>query len=129
MGVEEEIGERTDRWQLAIESRDPEDAAQFLAGDYALVILQPQPVVVGREEWLRMLPDYDVRGYAVEERIVEAARDLCTVFQRVDQTAVVKGVERSGIFILVDVWVREAEEWRVWRRHSTPLTAGEVPRA
>ena len=128
MDFEAEIGERTDRWQLTIEARDPEAAAQFLSDDYALVILQPQPAIVRREEWLRMLPDYDVRGYTVEERIVEAARDLCTVFQRVDQTAVVKGVERSGIFILVDVWVRDADEWRVWRRHSAPLSAGSAPR-
>jgi ketosteroid isomerase-like protein len=129
MDLETEIGERTDRWQLTIEARDPEAAAEFLADDFALVILQPQAAVVRREEWLRMLPDYDVRGYAVEERIVEVAHDLCTVFQRVDQTAVVKGVERSGIFILVDVWARDAEEWRVMRRHSCPLTAGDAPRA
>ena len=129
MKFELEIGERTDNWQRAIEARDLDAAAQFLAHDYALVILQPQPVVVPRDEWLRMLPDYDVRGYTVEERIVESSEDIATVFQRVDQTAVVQGVERSGIFILVDVWVREAAQWRVWRRHSTPLSAGPAPRA
>ena len=129
MTLDSEIGDRTDAWQRTIEARDPEAAAHFLSDAYALVILQPQPVVVGRDEWLRMLPDYDVRGYSVEERIVQAGGDLCTVFQRVDQTAVVKGVERSGIFILVDVWVREADAWRVWRRHSTPLSAGPAPRA
>ena len=51
--------------------------------DYALVILQPQPAVLRRDEWLRMLPDYEVSGYSVEERIVETSPDLCTVFQRV----------------------------------------------
>jgi ketosteroid isomerase-like protein len=127
--VEAQIGDLTDRWQVTIQARDPEGAARFLCDDYALVILQPQPAVVRRDEWLRMLPDYVVSGYSVEERIVEAGSDLCTVFQRVGQTAQVKGVERSGIFILVDVWVREADAWRVWRRHSTPLSAGATPRA
>ena len=129
MAVEAEIEKRTDLWQLAIEARDTEQAAEFLANDYALIILQPNPAIVKREEWLRMLPDYDVRGYSVEERIVDGARDVYTVFQRVDQTAIVKGVDRSGIFVLVDVWVREAAAWRVWRRHSTPLSAGPAPRA
>ena len=128
MSLAAEIADRTDRWQHAIEARDAEDAAQYLAGDYALVILQPQAVVVRRDEWLSMLPDYVVTGYSVEERIVETGDGLCTVFQRVDQTALVKGVERSGIFILVDVWVPEGDAWRVWRRHSTPLSAGPVPR-
>jgi ketosteroid isomerase-like protein len=127
--LDTQLGDLTDRWQLTIEARDPEGAARFLSDDFALVILQPQPAVVRRDEWLRMLPDYDVRGYSVEERIVETSGELCTVFQRVDQTAEVKGVERSGIFILVDVWVQQADAWRVWRRHSTPLSAGEAPRA
>jgi SnoaL-like domain len=129
VSLDVQISDRTDRWQLTIQARDPEGAALFLSDDYALVILQPQPAVVRRDEWLRMLPEYVVSGYSVEERIVEAGSDLCTVFQRVDQTALVKGVERSGIFILVDVWVREADAWRVWRRHSTPLSAGTAPRA
>ena len=129
MDLDTLIGDRTDQWQLAIEAREPEGAARFLSDDYALVIIQPQPAVVRRDEWLRMLPDYVVSGYSVEERIVETSPDLCTVFQRVDQTALVQGVERSGIFILVDVWRREADEWRVWRRHSTPLSAGVAPRA
>ena len=127
--IEQEIGDRTDRWQVAIESRDQEAAARILADDYALVILQSPPIVVPRDEWLRMLPDYDVRRYAVAERIVQASENVVTVFQRVDQTAVVKGVERSGIFILVDVWVLEAGAWRVGRRHSSPLSAGPAPRA
>jgi hypothetical protein len=129
MDVEKEVVERTDRWQRAIEARDQESAASILADDYALVILQPQPAIVEREEWLRMLPDYHVSAYSVEERIVQTRDGLCSVLQRVHQTAVVKGVERSGIFILLDVWVEEAGAWRVWRRHSTPLSAGSAPRA
>jgi len=69
MDLDAELQDRTNRWQRTIEARDAEAAAEFLADDYALVILQPQPAVVQREEWLRMLPDYDVRGYSVEERI------------------------------------------------------------
>ena len=129
MGLDAQISELTDRWQLAIEARDVEGAARFLSDDYALVILQPTPTVVRRDEWLRMLPDYVVSGYSVEERMVETSPELCTVFQRGAQTAMVKGAERSGIFILVDVWVRESDDWRVWRRHSAPLSAGVAPRA
>jgi ketosteroid isomerase-like protein len=127
--VAAEIVRRTDDWQRTIEARDPDAAATFLADDYALVVMQPQLTVVRRDEWLQMLPDYDVRGYTVEERIVEASHGVATVFQRVAQTALVKGAERSGVFILSDIWVSEAGAWRVWRRHSTPLSAGPMPRA
>lgn len=58
MTAAEDILERADAWQRAIEARDPEAAAEFLAGDYALVVTHPEVAVVPRKSWLRMLPDY-----------------------------------------------------------------------
>lgn len=127
MSVEAKIIERTDAWQQAIEARDPVAAAAFLAADYALVVIQPEEVVVPRAAWLRTLPDYDVHGYVVHHRIVAAREGVATVFQVVDQTAVVMGAERSGIFVLTDVWLDEGDAWRVWRRHSAPLSASPLP--
>ena len=129
MGTEEDIVERADAWQRAIEARDPEAAAEFLANDYALVVTHPQAVVVPRDEWLRLLPDYDVRAYEIQHRSVETRADVAAVVQRVDMTAVVNGADRSGVFVLVDLWIDDAGTWRVWRRHSTPLSAGSMPRA
>lgn len=129
MGTEEDIVERADAWQRAIEARDPEAAAEFLANDYALVVTHPEAVVVPRDEWLRLLPDYDVRAYEIQHRSVETRADVAAVVQRVDMTAVVNGADRSGVFVLVDLWIDDAGTWRVWRRHSTPLSAGSMPRA
>lgn len=129
MGTEEDIVERADAWQRAIEARDPEAAAEFLANDYALVVTHPEAVVVPRDEWLRLLPDYDVRAYEIQHRSVETRADVAAVVQRIDMTAVVNGADRSGVFVLVDLWIDDAGTWRVWRRHSTPLSAGSMPRA
>ena len=42
--------------------------------------------------------------------------------------AVVLGVMFvSGAFVLTDVWRHRSGGWRVWRRHSTPATAGRLP--
>ena len=124
----EEILARADAWQRAIEARDPEAAAEILADDYALVVTHPEAVVMPREEWLRLLPDYDVRAYEIHHRSVEVRTDVAAVVQRVEMTADVGGIDRSGIFVLVDLWIDDAGAWRVWRRHSTPLTAGSMPR-
>lgn len=44
------------------------------------------------------------------------------------QHATVLGVDRSGRFVISDCWRRGADgKWRVWRRHSTPLSAGVMP--
>ena len=129
MSAEEDIIVRADAWQRALEARDPEAAAEFLARDYALVVTHPEVVVVPREEWLRLLPAYDVRAYEIQHRSVETRTDVAVVVQRVEMTAVVAGADRSGVFVLVDLWIDEAGAWRVWRRHSTPLSAGSMPRA
>jgi hypothetical protein len=41
--------------------------------------------------------------------------------------ATVLGSERSGLFVISDVWHRQNDAWRVWRRHSTRLAAGAMP--
>lgn len=127
MSDETEVITRAEGWQRAIEARDVTAAGDFLAEDYALVIVQPTPAIVPRAQWLALLPDYVVSGYTILERIVDVAGDLASVLQRVHQDALVLGADRSGIFVLSDTWRRTDGVWRVWRRHSTPLAAGPMP--
>lgn len=126
MDAEQEIVERAEAWQRAIEARDPDAAGAILAADYALVVTHPARAVMPRDAWLALLPEYVVTGYEVESQTVDVRGDFATVAQRVDQQATVRGDDRSGPFVLVDVWTRADGEWRVWRRFSTPLTAGEL---
>jgi len=110
-------------WQRAIEDRDVEAAARILDDDFALVLVWPAVAVLGRTEWLRMLPDYLVHDYEIEDRIVDTRDDLALIVQRVRMTTTVSGADRDGTFVISDVWRRNNGTWRVWRRHSTPLSA------
>ena len=127
MDAREELIERWHGWQASIEARDVAAAGDFLAEDYALELVQPERAVVPREAWLAMLPDYVVTGYSVLSEIVEVTDDLGLILHRAYQEATVRGADRSGTFILTDVWRRIDGTWRVWRRHSTPLSAGTMP--
>ena len=98
----------------------------MLADDYALVLMHPVKAVLTRDQWLAMLPDYVVHEWKVEERVLDVATDTASVMQRVVMKATVAGVDRSGPFVLSDTWRRSKGEWRVWRRHSTPLEAGTL---
>ena len=82
-----------------------------------------------RAEWLQLLPEYDVRAYEIVDRSVEVRASMAVVVQRVEMRAVVAGTDRSGTFVLVDLWTNDEGPWQVWRRHSTPLRAGALPRA
>jgi len=129
MESEQELLERWAGWQQAIEDRDVRAIGDYLAADYALVLVQPSRAVIGRAQWLTMLPDYVVSDYEIEEQVVDIDGDLAVVLHRARMQATVLGADRSGTFVVTDVWRRYDGVWRVWRRHSTPLSAGAMPQS
>jgi len=114
-------------FQRCIVERDADAAAEVLDADYALVLVQPVAAVVPRDRWLATLPDYVVHSYDVQERLIDVDGDVAAVLHRAHMQATVGGVDRSGIFVVSDIWRRRDGQWRVWKRHSTPLSAGPVP--
>ena len=116
-------------WTKAIIDRDVNAAVDVIHDDYALVLVHPTPATVARDEWLRTLPDYIVSDWIVQQSTWDThGDDVAVHFQLVDMCAVVLGQPRDGLFAITDVWLRGPRGWRVWRRHSTPLTAGAIPR-
>lgn len=103
------------------------EAAELLHPAYCLVLVQPARVVVSREDWLATLPDYRVHEYTLQERVVDQDGDLCAILQRVQMRATVRGQDRSGTFVISDLWRHTGERWLVWRRHSTPINPLHMP--
>ena len=124
-----DLEERVTLFLRCIEQRDAAIAEDILDDDYALVVVQPTPVVMPRARWLEVLPDYVVHTYDVQERRLDVDGDCAAMVHRVFMEATVLGQERNGVFVISDVWRRRDGTWRVWRRHSTPLSAGEMPGA
>lgn len=124
-----ELRRRAIAWESCILRRDTSGAQAFTTDDFTVVILQPVRAIVPRAQWLRTIAGYQIRDYQTEDEVVEVDGDLGIVMQRIRQLATVLGQDRSGVFIHTDLWRRRKGEWRVWRRHSTPLTAGPYPTA
>lgn len=114
-------------FQRCIADRDQEGAEQVLDPGYALQLVHPVATVVPRDRWLATLPDYVVHEYQVEEQLIEVDVDVAVCLQRVHMRATVGGVDRSGLFILSDIWRLRDGRWRIWKRHSTPVSAGPMP--
>ncbi len=121
---EDDLLARVAVWDAAERDRDEAAAAEVIADDYALQLVQPVRNVMNRQVWLEVLADYVVQEWDVEEQIVDVDGDVAAVLRRVRMEATVMGEDRSGVFVVSDLWRRIDGEWRVWRRHSTPLMAG-----
>jgi ketosteroid isomerase-like protein len=116
-------------WQARLEARDVEGIREFMHEDYALVLVVPSDVTVPLAEWLGMLPDYVVHTYEIHHQVAHVEGDTAAILTSATQHATVKGGDRSGRFVISDVWLRSTGgQWRIWRRHSTPATAGAIPR-
>jgi hypothetical protein len=124
---EQELVSRSDRWDEVVATRDQDAALTVLDEDFALVLVHPTPARVPLSQWLATLPDYVVHSWEVQERQVDISADVGAILQRVDMRATVLGQDRSGIFLVSDIWRRRDGEWWAWRRHSSPLTAGPMP--
>lgn len=118
-----------EEFQRCIEGRDRTAAEQILDEEYALVLVAPGPATMPRERWLEVLEHYVVHSYESQERLVHTDGDCAAVLHRARMEATVLGEDRSGLFVITDIWRRRGDRWRLWRRHSTPLAAGPLPGA
>ena len=71
----EDLLRRAALWDRAIQERDEVAAAQLLAPEFALELVQPVRNVMTREVWLEVLADYVVHEWEVEEQIVDVDGD------------------------------------------------------
>lgn len=117
------------QFDRCVQERDRSTAETLLDSTYALVLVAPSRAVMPRERWLDVLPDYVVHEYVVEEQIVDEDRDHGAVLTRVRMRATALGEDRSGVFVISDIWRKFDGVWRLWRRHSTPMSAGAMPGA
>lgn len=125
----ENLERRVEDFQRCIETRDAVLARDVLDDDYALVLVHPSAATMPRERWLAVLDDYVVHSYEVQTRTTHVDGDCAAILQCVQMSATVLGEGRSGLFVISDFWRLRDGEWRVWRRHSTPLAAGVMPGA
>lgn len=108
------------RFDDAVMQRHRQTAEQVLDDDYALALVHPSPAQMPRARWLEVLEDYHVHSYSVVEQRVDESDGLAVVLSKVQMRATVLGDDRSGTFVISDVWRLRDGRWRVWRRHSPP---------
>ncbi len=113
----------------AVQQRDHALAERVLGEDFALVLVHPAPATMPRARWLEVLEHYVVHSWSLEEQRVDRSGDVAAALSRVRMRATVLGEDRSGLFVMSDFWRDGEDGWRVWLRHSSPLTAGELPGA
>jgi ketosteroid isomerase-like protein len=129
-GAEAELRLREQEWAAAIQRHDSAAAARFLTDSYALVFgVEGQKIgAVPRARWLETLDkSYRVESWHIDDLQATILGDIAVVVMLYTQKATIGGIDRSGQFVITDIWVKQAGEWKVTQRISSRPGAPPPP--
>ncbi len=100
----------------AIKSQDTMQTKHFQADTYFLAYtVQGMPI----QAWLNLLKDYVTESYSIDDIKVNVYGKTAIAMLMFTQKATVRGQDRSGQFVLTDIWNKSANGWLIAERHST----------
>ena len=112
----DELKELSVAWMQAWKDNDIAFLEKVLAPDFRL--LTSELWIMSREQWLANIPNYICEEFAFKEMEVREYGNTGIVQSVYFQKANFKGQDRSGDFLITDVWVKHADGWKVVHRHT-----------
>ena len=120
------IGSLEREWRDALCAKDMDRLRKLVHPNFTLIGSRSTGAfTMGREEWLDAIQkrelvriDLDVRDATVFDEVIVGTIEAnwCVNY---------RGKPIQDCVLLTDVWVRDEREWRVVRRHSSPMPASE----
>ena len=115
--VEDEILRLANEWMDAVRQKDLETLESLVAPEYMLQA--PGIGRMPREQWLAAVSVYDIQSFEFDDVQVHLYGDTAVMRSRYAQKATYQGRDRSGEFLVTDVWVGREGRWQVVSRHSS----------
>lgn len=105
----------------AIQSRDSLQTKKYQADSYFLAYtVQGMPIqIVPKKRWLEVLENYVTESYSIDDIKVNVYGNTAVAMLMFTQKATVGGKDRSGQFVLTDIWVKGDSGWLITERHSS----------
>ena len=119
--IPEQIVKLERQFAEAIQTRDTNKTKRFMAESYFLAIaVEGMPLrIVPRELWLVNLVDYVTTSFTIDDIKVNVYGKTAIATMLCTQKATVRGRDRSGQFMLTDIWIRKDKGWKIAERHSS----------
>jgi ketosteroid isomerase-like protein len=117
----EEIIDLEKSFAAAIKTQDTLQTKMFQADNYFLAYtVQGMPIqIVPKQSWLTLLKDYVTESFAIDDIKVNVYGNTAIAMLMFTQKATVRGQDRSGQFVLTDIWNKGNKGWLITERHSS----------
>lgn len=121
MSISDKIIENEKAFALAIQSRDTMQTKKYQHSSYFLAYTtKEKPIqILPRQAWLNLLKDYVTHSFVIDDIRVKVYGKIAVAMLMVRQQATVRGEDRSGHFVLTDVWLKKGKKWLIIERHSS----------
>jgi len=120
-----DVRELERQWRDALIAKDEEVLRRLIHPQFKLVgIRSTGSVAVDLEQWIQALQRMDIAN--LEVRVTDCVHLENVLVATVDAQWKVRylGQLIDERVLLTDVWVREGDDWKVVRRHSSPVPPG-----
>jgi len=110
------------RFQAAVADRDLAVLEDLLAPEFRLTTGRAAAPVRTRSEYLALTAgSYVIEGWEFEDLDVVPLGDAAVVRARYRQRGSMDGADRTGVFLLTDVWATRGDRPQLVTRHSSAL--------
>ena len=118
---EQTIREREKAGNGAMRNFNVASVETFLSPDYFLAVASPgKPLVTTpRKLWLEHLKVYSLEEMRLGEMLVRGYGDVASLAYPYFQRAKLNGEEKSGDYLITDIWVKRDGSWKIAARYSS----------
>ena len=120
--VERALTRLENEFAEAVRRRDMEFLERTLGEEFTLTTGRPGAEIRGRQEWLDVTREsYVVEEFEIEPLAVHVYGEAAVVRSRYRQRGRMRDRDRSGAYLMTDVWARRGDRWQLVTRHISPL--------
>ena len=112
-----ELKELSVAWMKAWKDYDMPFLENILAPEFRL--LTSELWIMPKEQWLANVPNYICEEFQYRQQEVRDYGNTAIVQSLTSQKANFNGQDRSGDFLITDVWVKHTDGWKVVHRHTS----------
>lgn len=124
METEESLARLEGEFMEAVKRHDVDCLERMLGENFVLTTGRAGAEIRSRQEWLKVTRrSYRIESFGFEWVRVEAYGEAAVVRSHYYQRATMEGLNRTGSYLMTDVWVRREGTWRLVTRHITPLSS------
>lgn len=120
--LQEQIIDLERSFAAAIKTQDTLQTKRFQADSYFLAFAvqgMPSIQIAPRQSWLNLLKDYVTESFTIDDIKVNVYGKTAIAMLLFTQKAIVRGQDRSGQFVITDIWTKGKKGWLITERHSS----------